>query len=76
MTKTAEQLDPNSCWNQAGDDEVLFILRATDPASPSAIAAWAQARVKLGKNTMDDFKIADAISIALRMSSQTTAAKS
>ena len=29
------------CYDKAADDEPLFVLRATDPATPNAVRAWA-----------------------------------
>jgi hypothetical protein len=33
--------DPSSCWNKAGDDEPLFVFRATDLSAPELIRQWA-----------------------------------
>lgn len=36
------------CYDNAADDEPLFVLRAVDPATPEAIRAWANEANGLG----------------------------
>lgn len=66
MTKLKELTTPNSCLNKAGEDEMLFILLARDPAAPVAIAAWIEERIRIGRNKIDDPKILEAQACALR----------
>lgn len=40
MKKYKELKDPSSCLNKAGDDEMLFVLRAQDVTSPKTILYW------------------------------------
>lgn len=54
MKKIAELKNPASDLNKAGDDEVLFVLRGTDPAFPAAVEAWINERVVLGLNDTED----------------------
>lgn len=37
MTKTEELNDPNSCFNKARPDELMFVILARDVAAPKAI---------------------------------------
>jgi len=32
--------DPESCFNKAGDDEPLFVLRANDPLAANIVEEW------------------------------------
>lgn len=41
MQKILEMQDPNSCWNKAGEDEPVFVLRAKDPIARHVILIWA-----------------------------------
>lgn len=43
MIKSEELANPNSCLNQAADDEPIFVLRANDPLAPTKVVEWAQA---------------------------------
>ena len=36
------------CYDKAGPDEKLFVLRGQDPATPDAIRAWAAKASALG----------------------------
>lgn len=65
-----ENDDPESCWNRAGDEEMLFVLLGRDPAAPVAIDAWIQERIKLGLNTHDDEQIAEARECAATMAEE------
>lgn len=64
MIKKHELLDPNSCLNKAADDEMLFVLLGRDPATPVAIRAWIEERVRLGKNEYGDEQIKEAAALA------------
>lgn len=37
-----------ACYEKAADDEPLFVLRGTDPATPNAIRAWAAEAMMVG----------------------------
>jgi hypothetical protein len=37
-----------ACYDKAADDEPLFVLRGTDPATPNAIRAWAAEATLVG----------------------------
>ena len=70
MIKAQELAYPDSCFNKAHTDELIFVLLARDPAAPVAIEAWVNERIRLGKNTADDGQIAEALACALRMRSR------
>lgn len=67
MIKRDEIDTESSCLNKARDDERLFVLLARDPAAPVAIRAWVEARLRLGKNTLNDPQIVEALDCAKRM---------
>jgi len=67
MLKHVEISTPTSCLNKARDEERLFVLLARDPAAPIAIRAWVAERIRLGKNTLTDPQIVEAIDCAARM---------
>jgi len=67
MLKKLEASQPDSCWNKAQDDEIVFVLLARDPAATAAIVAWCNERVRLGKNGPDDPKIEEALRCAAEM---------
>lgn len=60
MRKRHELSDPNSCMNKAGLDEWTFVLLGRDVAATAAVQAWVGARLRLGKNTLDDPQIKEA----------------
>lgn len=60
MIKKMEKADGRSCWNKAGEDELVFVLLARDPAAPAAIQAWIEERVRLRKNKPGDQQLRDA----------------
>lgn len=64
-TKREELADPNSCFNKAGDDEPVFVLRAKDRVAPAVVRDWAH-RAK-GAGVHDDEKVKEAMDHALRM---------
>lgn len=70
MKKMDEIATTNSCLNKAHNDEMIFVLRAKDPAAPIAIRAWIAERMRLG---MDDFsgeKLNNAHQCAITMEEQ------
>ena len=67
MKKQDELTDPSSCLSRARDDEFIFVLRAHDPAAPSAIRRWADMRINLGKNKLTDPEIQSALACARDM---------
>lgn len=67
MIKRDEIENTESCLSKARDDERLFVLLARDPAAPVAIRAWVAERVRLGKNTLTDDQIVEALDCAGRM---------
>ena len=42
MRKQQEIENPESCLNRAEDDEPLFVIRAKDKVSASAVRTWAE----------------------------------
>lgn len=67
MIKRDEIEDSESCFNKAADSERLFILLARDPATPAAIRAWVNERIRLGKNTPGDSQVCEALECAALM---------
>jgi len=67
MRKSEEISNPESCWNRAGADELVFVLLGRDIAAAAAIRAWAMERIRLQKNEPADEQIAQALQIADRM---------
>jgi len=70
MFKSHELSDPNSCLNRAAGDEMIFVLRAKDPAAASAIRSWIGFRVALGMNKPLDQKLVSAEACAVVMENQ------
>lgn len=64
MRKQFELADSESCLNRAQNNEMVFVLRGHDVAAPFAIRQWVQMRVTMGKNTLDDKQMQDALSVA------------
>jgi hypothetical protein len=64
MRKKNELLDPKSCFCKADRDEMIFVLLGRDAAAPATIRFWAQERVRLGKNQIDDPQITEAMQAA------------
>ena len=60
MRKKDELSSANSCMAHAHPDEMVFVLLGRDAAAPAAIRAWADERVRLGKNKADDAQIVEA----------------
>jgi len=75
MRKRDELTNPDSCLNKAGDTEMLFVLRGHDLAAPSAIRAWIEERVRLGKNAITDGQIEEALHAASIMEEEKRAAE-
>jgi len=63
MTKQEELDDPNSCFNKAGKDEQIFVLRGKDVSSPAIILEW----IKLNFHSSPVIKLNDAFHIAQKM---------
>ena len=61
MRKREEITNPNSCFNKARMDEMVFVLLERDVAAPSTIRHWIQERVARGKNVMTDPQIEEAL---------------
>lgn len=72
MRKELEQGMPDSCFNKAADAELIFVLRAKDPAASDTVRYWANRRVELGLNLPTDDKIATALAEADAMDVQRT----
>lgn len=64
MRKSLELTHPNSCFNKARDDEMLFVLLGRDRAAPEAVRAWADRRIALGLNKWGDPQILEALAWA------------
>lgn len=60
MRKRDELKSANSCLNKARDDEWLFVLLGRDVAATTAVRAWIDKRIALGKNKSDDPQILEA----------------
>lgn len=67
MRKSDELIVPDSCWNKARLDERVFVLLARDKAAPTAIRAWVEERIRLGKNHPTDNQITHALNCAALM---------
>ena len=48
-------------------EEMTFVLLGRDVAAPEVILAWVWARIRLGKNKMEDPQIQEAIECAAVM---------
>lgn len=69
-TKADNLSNPDSCWNKALPEELVFVLLGRDPASVAAVLAWCSERVRTGKNQRGDAQITSAISWALDVAEQ------
>ena len=67
MIKRDEIEYESSCFNKARDDERVFVLLARDPAAPVAIRAWVAERLRIGKNSITDAQVIEALDCASRM---------
>ena len=72
MYKRDELTSPHSCINRAQDYEMIFVLMGRDVAAPTAIRAWIEERIRLGKNQRDDVQIIGAEQCAAIMEAETT----
>lgn len=70
MIKIEELSNPQSCMSKAAPTEMTFVLLARDAAAPAAIRAWADERIRLGKNTPTDPQILEAIACSDTMVKQ------
>lgn len=75
MRKRDELTNPASCMSRAKDDEMTFVLLGRDVAAPVAIRAWIAARIRLGKNAMDDAQIIEALACARVIEEEAARAK-
>jgi len=64
MRKKDELSLENTCMSHGHPEEMVFVLLGRDPAAPLALRAWADERVRLGKNTHTDVQITEAREIA------------
>ena len=60
MRKQDELSRTDSCIAHAHPKEMVFVLLGRDTAAPFAIRAWADERVRLGKNVETDEQIVEA----------------
>lgn len=67
MRKHEELSDPNSCWNKARPNEMLFVLLGRDVTASGTVHDWAERRIKVGKNTREDPQITEAYECAYIM---------
>lgn len=67
MIKRFEQIVPDSCFNRARNDEIIFVLLGRDAAAPATIRFWIAERIRLGKNRAGDLQVAEAEECAKRM---------
>ena len=67
MRKSDELTNPESCMNRARNDEWTFVLLGRDAAAPIAIRAWANERMRTGKNKLHDPQILEALDCAAAM---------
>lgn len=61
MLKRYERDNPDSCWNKAGDDEIVFVLLERDPSMFRTLRFWVKDRCDNGLNKYGDPKILDAL---------------
>lgn len=57
MKKYEERDNPNTCWNKAREDEMLFVLLERDDAFPGTVRYWISERIRLGLNKPGDEKL-------------------
>lgn len=70
MLKRHELSHPNSCLSKAANDEMVFTLLARDVVAPSVIRFWVSERLRVGKNTVGDEQIREALECAKVMERQ------
>jgi hypothetical protein len=64
MRKKKELSEPGTCMDRAHPEEMTFVLVGRDPAAPATIRAWAEERIRLGKNERGDLQITEALNAA------------
>jgi len=69
-TKQEEIDNPDSCWNKAEPDEMIFVILARDKAAPATLRKWADERLAEGLNGPMDQKIINARAAAATMEEQ------
>lgn len=67
MLKKQEMAIADSCLNKARDDERIFVILGRDKAAPAAIRAWCDERIRIGKNSVSDAQIQEALYCADKM---------
>ena len=67
MKKKDEIANPDSCFNRARPDELVFVLLGRDLAAAIAIRAWCNERIRLRKNIATDHQILEALATADRI---------
>lgn len=70
MRKFAEMSRADSCMSKARLSEMTFVLLGRDAAAPVAIMRWVEERIRLGKNTIDDAQIKEAVQCAYFMENE------
>lgn len=63
MTKRENIDDPNSCWNKAADDEILFILRDKDLTFIPVLLFWVHMRIFMDIDLATSPKLTGALEI-------------
>ena len=67
MRKKDELTNPLSCMSRAREDEMTFVLLGRDVAAPTAIRAWIEERIRVGKNQPGDPQTIEAEACAATM---------
>lgn len=67
MRKKDELSKEHTCMQHAHPNEMVFVLLSRDAAAPVAIRAWVDERLRLGKNTIGDPQIVEALTCAQTM---------
>ena len=75
MRKFAELSSKESYMSKARPTEMTFVLLGRDAAAPVAIMRWVEERIRLGKNTIDDEQIKEAVRCADLMENERTGRK-
>jgi len=55
---------PETCFNHAHPEEMVFVLLSRDIAAPIAIRAWVEERLRTRKNIASDTQIIEALACA------------
>ena len=64
MIKREEAVNPNSCWNKAKQEELVFVFLERDKAAPDTVRFWCAMRIKKQLNDFKDAQIQEALSWA------------